>query len=117
MNELKVGLFAGAIAVALGASPAMSQAGVNSVQCVIVATVHSRAGNENQKRIAVLAEAFYLGRLTGSTEQLQAEFARQVKTITSQNNGEIMNQCARAMNSKIEEVKGIQQALARAQKR
>ena len=114
MNKLKLALIGLAMAAPLFAPTAMAQSGVNNAQCVIVATVFARAGNDNQKKVAELAQAFYLGSLSGSSQQMQAEFTRQLRTITNQNSGNIMNACAQAMNAKIQQARAAQQAAARA---
>jgi hypothetical protein len=113
MNNLKLALTGLAMAAPLFAPTAIAQSGVNNAQCVIAATVYSRAGNDKQKKVAELAEAFYLGSLSGSSQQMQAEFARQVRTITNQNSGNIMTACAQAMNAKVQQARAAQQAAAR----
>lgn len=96
----------------LGTSGSAQEPEINNVQCFVVATVHARMGREEQKPVAQRAEAYYLGRISGPPSQLRGEFAAQLKTITEQNNGRLMSECARAMNRRAEEIASVQQALA-----
>ena len=90
-----------------GPVPASAQQGVNNARCFLLSNLFVQRGPPQGKAIALRSSYFYLGRLSGSPAQLEAEFAAQAKTLTSQNSGVAMNACAVEMGRREQEVRAI----------
>lgn len=106
-----VGCFAIPGAIVFSASPALGQEEINPARCILVSNVFKQSGDERQKRAAQETNMFYLGGISGSDAQIQANFAAQLRTVNSQNAAGIMLSCARAAADKINRVKAIAERL------
>jgi hypothetical protein len=102
----------GAVTPAIAQDPA-----VNPAKCFLVANVFAKAGSDKEKPAARDAAIFYLARLSGSSSQVEAQLAAQLKTITNANNGQIMSACAKAMSVRTQEIDAAQKALAAAHRK
>ena len=90
---------------------------VNDARCYLVAHAFANAGNEREKQIAVQAVLFYLGRLSGTPQAVQAELATQARTVANDSTGELMGACTRYMTSRVAEIEAVYQAVAESQRR
>ena len=104
-----------AVALLLTSAPAAAQPLANDARCFIVSNVFAKSRDEKASRAGVEARYFYLGRLTGSTAQIEAAIAAQGRTITAQNAGALMQGCVRGVVLKGNELQGIGQRLSKAQ--
>jgi hypothetical protein len=116
MKKIYAALLVSAVVLLPGAQAHAAEP-VNSVRCFLVATVYAKIGKDDQKRVAQAAESFYLGRLSGSAATLRPRFAEHLKTITGANSAVIMNECVKAMSERADEIRVMQEALARSLKR
>lgn len=69
-------------------------------RCFIASNMFAQSRDEKQKELAVQAAYFYLGRLEGSTAQIEEAFAAQAKAITLENAPSTMEACARTVAEK-----------------
>jgi alkanesulfonate monooxygenase SsuD/methylene tetrahydromethanopterin reductase-like flavin-dependent oxidoreductase (luciferase family) len=107
-----------ALVATLASTAADAQnAEVSPARCFIVANVFAKAGKEDQKPVAREAAIFYMARLSGSPAQVKAQLEAQLKTITNQNNGPIMQTCAQSMSARIQEIQAVQKEMAAAHKK
>ena len=104
-------LLAPALAAAV-AVPSAAQTLASDAKCLIVSNVFAQSSDPKAKQAGIEARYFYLGRLTGSTAQIETALAAQGKTITKQNAGPTMQACARTVVQKANEVQAIGQRLS-----
>ena len=109
-------LAAQAVAFASSA-PAAAQEGVDDARCYILSTLFARSGEEKLRGPAARAAFFYLGRLSGSTAEVEARLAAQAATITSENTGPLMTVCHQAMARRANEIQAVVNRLAQTRSR
>lgn len=98
----------------LTAGPAVAQALDNDVRCFVASNMFVKAGDERSKEAAVRAGFFYLGRLRGTSAQIEAAVSAQAKTLNPQNAGTVMQACAQAVEDKARELHDVGQRLSQA---
>lgn len=112
---MKLGAISLAVTVAIfAAGPASAQAN-NDVRCLLASNLFAKAAKDPKARTAAEAsKLYYLGRIHGrlNPAQLKAELLAQQKAITPKTAGNVMNGCARQMDSGIKLVQSVTQQLA-----
>jgi len=112
MKALHIAL-AGALLATGGAASAQT---ASDAQCIVVANAYAgQATDANAKKIAEAAVYFYLGRISNSMTgpQLKALLDAQVKTLTAQTAPGVMNNCASAIQTKVNLLQSISGAPAK----
>ena len=104
-----------ALAFTLSTASASAQAPPSDAKCFLLSQTFAKSTDEKTKLAATQAGFFYLGRLTGSTAQIEAKIATEAKTITSQTAGPIMDACVRVVAQKAKNVQAIGVRLSKAQ--
>jgi hypothetical protein len=99
----------------LGASAATAQSVGNDAKCFIVSNMFTKSSDPKAKKAATEASFFYLGRLGGSTSQLETLLAQQAKTIDPKNASVIMQGCAKTVAQRANEVQNVGKRLSAAQ--
>jgi len=104
-----------AATLALLVSTSAAAQATNDVKCLMASNLFSKAAKDPKAR--TLAEAgkyFYLGRVTArlNEQQLRAQMVAQTKTITQANAGNVMNACAKQMESGAAMVERVGKQLA-----
>lgn len=90
--------------------PAFAQE-ASDARCFVASNLFVKAGDEKSKEAAARAGFFYLGRLRGTPSQVEAAIAAQARTLNAQNASTVMQQCARAVEAKMQELQAIGQRL------
>ena len=98
------------VTIALGAallatSGAAAAQSATDARCILLANVFAQQAKEpNAQKAAEASMYFYLGRISASTTaaQMKALFEAQGKTITNENAGTLMSECAKAVQAKVE---------------
>ena len=96
-----VGLAAGLTLTIAASAPAAAQATAD-VRCLMASNLFSSAAKDPKARkLAEAGKYFFLGRVSGrlSEQQLRTQMLAQAKTITPANAANVMNGCARQMQS------------------
>ena len=84
---------------------AAAQAGASDAHCFLVSNVFANSTNDEMRRLAVQSSFFYLGRLKGSSAQVEAELARAAVGISDENSGQILQLCLNDMSARVQEGK------------
>ena len=67
-------------------------------KCFVISNTFAQRGdNEQAKEVAKLSSYFYLGRLAGTPQQIEAALVAQAKALTPQTSGAVMQECAKTM--------------------
>jgi hypothetical protein len=93
---------AAALLVSGGAATAQS---ASDIQCMLLSNVFAKnAKDANAQKTAEAALYFYLGRVSDSATptQLKTQLDAQGKTITDATAGNLMNNCVKAIQSKVQ---------------
>lgn len=93
---------------------ANAQAGASDAHCFLVSNVFATSTNEEVKALAVQSSFFYLGRLKGSSAQVEAELARAAIGISDENSAQILQLCLQDMSARAQEVKAAGERLRKA---
>ena len=112
MKALKIALAASMLASG-GAATAQT---ASDLQCIVVSNAFAGAAKEdNAQKIAEASVYFYLGRISNSMTgpQLKALLDAQVKTLTAQTAPGVMNNCASAIQTKVNLLQSISGAPAK----
>ncbi len=91
--------------------PAVAQDSARDAECFLISNMFSRAKDAKAKEVATQATFFYLGRLRGTSAEIEAAMVAQAKAITPENAGTKMNNCAQAMGRRATEVRGVTQRI------
>src|SRR3569833_1933919 len=89
----------------LATSAAAAAQSATDVCCIILSNVFAQQAKEpNAQKAAEASMYFYLGRIsaTATAAQIKALFEAQGKTITNENAGTLMSDCAKAVQAKVE---------------
>ena len=109
-------LIAGLMLATAAATPALGQGqATNDVRCLMASNLFAKASKDPKARkVADASKLFYLGRVTArlSEQQVRAQIVAQTKTITRANAGNVMNACARRMQSGAAMVERVGKQLA-----
>ena len=102
------------LAVALlptGAAQAQSQP--SDVKCLLLSNLYAKqAGDEKARATALQASFFYLGRVSGPGATVKARLNDEAKTLSSNNAGDAMAACVKAMVQRAGELSGATQPSA-----
>jgi len=112
MKIVRIGL-ATALLAASGAAGAQS---ATDARCLLLSNAFANgAKDENAKKAGEVAGYFYLGRISNSMTgpQLKALLDAQVKTLTAQTAPGVMNNCASAIQTKVNLLQSISGAPAK----
>lgn len=116
MTNLKL-FFAGAAGVlALTSSAASAQSNATSdVRCLLMSNYALAAAKEEKaKELASSSQLFYLGRVSGHSQtKVQSAVRSFPKQISSAAAGQMMNDCARLVQTSAQNVEAIIRATAR----
>jgi hypothetical protein len=92
-------------AILLATSTAAAAQSANDARCIVLATTFaSQSKDANQQKMAEDTLYFYLGRIAGqpTTAQMKAVMDAQSKTLTDANAGNLMGECAKAVQAKVQ---------------
>ena len=98
---------ASALLVSSGAATAQS---ASDIQCMLLANVFANnAKDANAQKTAEAALYFYLGRVSDSATpaKLKTQLDAQGKTITDATAGSLMNNCVKAIQSKVQMLQSL----------
>ena len=102
-----------AVTIALSA-PASAQA-VSDVRCLMASNLFSKAAKDpNARKLAEAGKYFYLGRIAGrlNEQQVRTQMVAETKSLTAANAGNVMNVCAKQMESGAAMVERVGKQLA-----
>jgi len=102
----------GVAAVVLTMSAAAAAQSARDASCILVSNAFSKQGkDENAQKLAQASLYFYLGRISASTTaaQLKALLEQQAKTITDATAGNVMNDCVKDLQARIQLMESLSQ--------
>ena len=89
----------------LATSGAAAAQSANDARCIVLATAFANQSKDaNQQKIAEDSLYFYLGRISGqpTTAQFKAALDAQSKTLTDATAGNLMGDCVKAVQAKVQ---------------
>jgi len=93
---------AAALVATSGAATAQT---ANDARCILLANAFAgQSKDANQKKLAEDSLYFYLGRIDGqpSAAQMKTVMDAQAKTLTDANAGQLMGECVKAVQAKVQ---------------
>ncbi len=93
---------------------AEAQVPATNAGCFLVANLFAKSSNEEVKSLAVQASFFYLGRLRGTSGEIETELGAAAKAISDETSGQLLQACLKAMNNRIQEVQAAGERLRNA---
>ena len=93
---------AAALVATTGAATAQT---ANDARCILLANAFAgQSKDANQKKLAEDSLYFYLGRIDGqpSAAQMKTVMDAQAKTLTDANAGQLMGECVKAVQAKVQ---------------
>lgn len=94
---MKTSIFAAALIVAVGASPASAQSVADDARCLLLSNIFAKANKEEAgRRTASQSQMYYLGRLDGraSATAIAAGLRAQAASVDPKTSGAQMGACA-----------------------
>jgi len=101
MKATRLALAAALVATS-GAATAQT---ANDARCILLANAFAgQSKDANQKKLAEDSLYFYLGRIDGqpSAAQMKTVMDAQAKTLTDANAGQLMGECVKAVQAKVQ---------------
>ena len=102
---MKIRTIALAAALVGSCGAATAQSAATDARCIVLSTAFANQSKDaNQQKVAEDSLYFYLGRLNGqpNTAQFKALLDAQEKTITDANAGQLMGDCVKAVQVKVQ---------------
>ena len=97
-------------ATMLATSGAAAAQSANDARCILLANAFAgQAKDANQQKIAEDSIYFYLGRISGqpTAAQMKAVLDAQAKTLNDSNAGQLMGECVKAVQAKVQLMQAI----------